>query len=1287
MSSSSIYYDMALLSEAAYVLFDKIEDLTIEDDIRDALQNSAFEGKMTAEQAEDFVNNWEVIYHQPNTDTGFSATLFRNKNTGKYHYACRGTEPGIDDLLVTDGGDIVYDGLAIKQIVDMYNDWQRINAAPNTVYKAAELELLTDKTALLAAEQTAMPLGVAGPYELYLRTLDNVIIDMPTGTVYTINTDVYSNEIFTDERQYGALSHDIEGQVTAVGHSLGGHLAAAFSRLFGSVCDDVVTINGAGYMTEALSGLSGNGETNIRNLFAMLGGSDSFESSKILNIFGDKFLEMTTMDSVFALGQQGDHQGIFIESVSLSGTTAGHGKEQMTDSLAVYDLFGRLDDMYSSMDGSQFFQSLLPVFNAYRQGRDNHITLETVINTFGEICVQDYSPFDVKNGDVAREELYEKIFQVRNATQSSQGQYEISFLGDISESDIISFASQDNGTGMAYRFALQRLNPITITGPNSQYSSLNANNELDLDNFSSQYFEDRTKFLYHTMHNYSEQKHFHDLQSGIELNPPDEELPYGDYIFGTEGDDSAKLIGALSDDHLYGMAGNDTLTGNAGNDILEGGSGSDTMNGGAGNDTFIIHGTDEDPEAFDTFNGGTGDEDKILGGNLDDTIRVNTLSLAENSIEIIDGGEGLNILAGTAGDNTIDLTGITVSNIARIEGGAGQDTLTGSSDQDTISGGTGIDTINGAGGDDILYGAGIDGVDDFVQDTLYGGIGNDTYHIGVGDIVDDADNQGTIWYGANQITGLTFNQIQENSDIYEDANYRVRYDSTNQTLNLFSLASNFYFTINSFSSGDFGFNLADYVEPTPNTNSLAGTDEMEVSSLSQITADTWNYHFSIQYADGSETVLFDSDVSALSTFTVYGYGGSDTLFGINGNDSLYGGLGDDQLLGMGGDDKLYGESDNDNAWGGDGNDILFGGIGDDNLMGGNGNDTLIGEEGVDRLFGDAGDDYLLGGTGDDLLQGSLGNDVLFGEEDLDRLYGQEGNDILYGGEGNDDMYGGLDNDQLFGGDGDDVLRGDEWNNTGTGEDLLYGGLGNDQLLGGGGDDSLYGEIGDDALAGEGGDDILSGGDGDDHLYGDYGDLSGTGNDELHGGSGEDVLYGSGGNDVLYGDDDNDDLFGGDGIDALFGGHGDDVLQGGLGNDALHGEIGNDSLAGGEDDDSLYGGDGNDLLLGDNPDNTGSGMDELYGGSGEDQLRGGDGNDLLYGESDNDYLYGDNSDGTGIGDDALYGGQGEDNLYGGNGNDELYGDTDNDNLFGEAGDDALYGNAGSDQVHLPCACWD
>ena len=82
---------------------------------------------MTSAQANDFLDHHEIIAHQPNNlQSGFSATLMRNKDTGEYTLSFRSTEY----RQTTDGGDFVRDaqgadvdftqyGFAFAQIRDM----------------------------------------------------------------------------------------------------------------------------------------------------------------------------------------------------------------------------------------------------------------------------------------------------------------------------------------------------------------------------------------------------------------------------------------------------------------------------------------------------------------------------------------------------------------------------------------------------------------------------------------------------------------------------------------------------------------------------------------------------------------------------------------------------------------------------------------------------------------------------------------------------------------------------------------------------------------------------------------------------------------------------------------------------------------------------------------------------------------------------------------------------------------------------------------------------------------
>ncbi|MCZ4280550.1 calcium-binding protein, partial [Kiloniella laminariae] len=168
-------------------------------------------------------------------------------------------------------------------------------------------------------------------------------------------------------------------------------------------------------------------------------------------------------------------------------------------------------------------------------------------------------------------------------------------------------------------------------------------------------------------------------------------------LSGTSGNNTIDLSNTTLTNvaRIEGGAGNDSITGSAGDDTIVGGTGNDNLRGGDGNDTFIVEGQDQ---GADRFSGGAG-TDRILGGDGDDTITVSHLTRGD-SIEQIDGGAGVNILSGTSGNNTIDLSNTTLTNIGRIDAGAGNDTLIGSDDDDILLGGLGNDRLTGGGGDD-----------------------------------------------------------------------------------------------------------------------------------------------------------------------------------------------------------------------------------------------------------------------------------------------------------------------------------------------------------------------------------------------------------------------------------------------------------------------------------------------------------------------------------------------------------------------------------------------------------
>ena len=214
-------------------------------------------------------------------------------------------------------------------------------------------------------------------------------------------------------------------------------------------------------------------------------------------------------------------------------------------------------------------------------------------------------------------------------------------------------------------------------------------------------------------------------------------------LLGGDGNDSLEA-------HIGGSGGANTLDGGEGDDVLiaisdvgseTGGSAVNSVSGGEGDDTIDLYGfaggiwtnathrangdggddiitsiTDTRSSESDGNNTATADT-RLDGGSGDDTLTATTIFAAE------DAAEGGARLLGRTGNDTLRVIG-GVENL--LDGGAGDDTITGGSGNDRIIGGSGADLLRSGGGEDTFVYLWTTGVDLATRDTIRGfGFGDD----------------------------------------------------------------------------------------------------------------------------------------------------------------------------------------------------------------------------------------------------------------------------------------------------------------------------------------------------------------------------------------------------------------------------------------------------------------------------------------------------------------------------------------------------------------------------------
>lgn len=307
----------------------------------------------------------------------------------------------------------------------------------------------------------------------------------------------------------------------------------------------------------------------------------------------------------------------------------------------------------------------------------------------------------------------------------------------------------------------------------------------------------------------------------------------------------------------------------------------------------------------------------------------------------ISGAEGANdqlTLNTLAGDDIVNAAGLPAGVIQlTLDGGPGNDRLTGSQGADVIVGGAGNDTITGGRGDDVLFGGGDD----------------DTFIWNPGDGSDTVEGQG----GTDH---LIFNGSNVSENISISANgQRTRFtrDVGNITMDLAGVDE---ITFNALGGADtitvddltgtattaVGIDLAappgskvgDAQADTVIVNGTAGDDTIIVDDpgggilVSGLAAEVAIFGAEpaldalvVNAQAGADVIDASGLAAGKIALTLNGGPGPDLLIGSQGNDVIIGGTGDDAALCGAGDDTFI--------WNpGDGSDIVEGQGGTDQLI-------------------------------------------------------------------------------------------------------------------------------------------------------------------------------------------------------------------------------------------------------------------------------------------------------------------------------------------------------------------
>jgi Ca2+-binding RTX toxin-like protein len=1013
--------------------------------------------RLTAEQAQWFVNTTEVIAQAENDPSGLSATLMRDRQTGRYHLAFRGTE----FLSSEDGGDWERDGISgadgqlaryglafeqLDRIRRLFTDWRErfdLEGETLTVTGYSLGSHLAAGFTELFPEAVAEAFGFNGPTRSSWSRADSTLHD-----VLDFHRVVVSNPtLFSDPRllvEPGPLDYPMPGE-PRFEELLARVDPVNDPRSMLDVYNDSRT-SLAAVTTYYQFGLStllwdssppGRLPPEAEQLFTVVAGIAAHD---------DAFL-------IAGLGVPAPNINVLIEDQPAFTSTAGfydgigtfgqtHSLTLVIDSLLVHDFIARI----AGGAGPAFITEVLRAASLQRArgsyfrlddfARVEGDTLERAVDAWRRLLLgDDVAPLPWASGifgfadlaarsglHAAMSDLLERFEgvgagQVRQISKSI-GSYEL-------PSDIAERAADS----LPLRYALWSLTPFVVESEALILAVPGRDERLQA--LSEDYLLWRTRFAtwFWNLATATERPdasrlsvRFIDVSTGIDLNvrAEDSRIVFGsiraDVLTGGERPDF--LFGDDGNDYLRGGPGRDRLEGGLGDDLLDGGDDPDILEGGPGFDIYLAGDGDviRDDDGMGRVRFGshwlglafsTGEPDvwRDWGGNVEFHQRMHSMTVKRLR-------SGPNLLLPALYD------------VLTFEGWS-----------------------NGQ--------LGIRLVDALPPSRLFEGASG---HQRI-DIRDAGKHWtiGTIEPDVHFLQRFRLERPWQEHDLsLEPAPDRILYDAGSQVIIIH--------------------------DPVPGIWWLhTGTGDDIVTFVAGAV---------FRPGDLLRAELGD---------------GHDRFAGGPGVDFVLGGPGDDLLRGGQGDDTLFGEQGDDLLVGGAGNDHLAGGPDADWLLGGAGRDVLQGGDGDDFLYGDAdagsvawiagrllplvdilyppggavprhhpflfetvagGADWLEGGDGDDHLFGGAGDDRLEGGEGADVLVGEAGDDWLLGGPGNDILIGDEAPEQRFEDERPISDLSSVWFDGPVGFHrrdgrAAWGAPGNDRLEGGPGNDLMRGGFGDD----------------------------------------------------------------------------------------------------------------------------------------------------------------------------------------------------------------------------------